>query len=421
MNLQLLRLPRLTDPGWVIAFYTFFPLFGRYLEQWWPTIPDSYYLVAVPLPLVLVAIGRRPRALALSWECWLWLGFAFLAWRSLGWTRNSTYGELKLLVFLATSVIPGISLFILCRAHRAPVSWLPFWVLGVLSLLDMMGGFSAAALTGHVRWALGDENPIWVGRRVLLLASVAAWLLSGTPWLMLGTIGLCFLVALATGSRGPLVSLVAANGLLALMVLLNRRTAPRALVKTAQYMVYGALVMGLLVAGSDLSKQTALGRATSWTSAGQMGSDEDVLSRVNAGRSAIQQWSTAVPLGHGLGGFKPIGSITYPHNAILEVGCEMGFAGVVLWLAAVILPLLQRPVPLMEMVLYLQSVFYAMSSGDLAHNPGIVIFGLLLAASRQTRGEAPARAAVARQTAGEPIHLMPPAAPEKAPPGPVET
>lgn len=414
MNLRLPRLPRLTDPGWVVAFYTFFPLFGRYLETWWPDIPDSYYLVAVPLPLVVLAVARRPRALALSWECWLWLAFVFVAWRSLGWTRNATYGELKLLVFLATTVIPGISLFVLCRAHRAPISWGPFWLLGVASLVDMMGGFSAAALTGHVRWALGEENPIWVGRRVLLLASVAAWLLPSSPWLMLGTMGLCFMVALATGSRGPLVSLFVANGLLALGVLLNRHTAPRTLVKTAQYMVYGVLVMGLLLTGADLSKQTALGRATSWTSAGQMSSDEDVLGRVNAGRSALQQWSESPIIGHGLGGFRAVGSITYPHNAILEVGCELGLVGVVLWLAAVVLPLLQRPVPVMETVLYLQVVFYAMTSGDLAHNPGIVIFGLLLAASRRARGES-TQAVAQPAPAATPVRLTPPGVPEKAP------
>jgi O-antigen ligase len=307
-----------------------------------------------------------------------------LLWR-LGDSPATFYGELKVQLFFAANVTLLLAGILVARNRRDFELYLALALLvaaaGALVLLrDLLQGTAEPLLGG--RFAISEEShPIQLGRGSAEGIILAAYFLLTAKRVWLRALGFACLPILAislfaSGSRGPLVGLVAA--LLVLVAgLLADPQARRRLVLLGAGAVAAALLIPQLVPGQDVER--ALGVF--------LGGAAEGLS--SSGR--IELWSLAWSafldhplLGLGTGGFAVIAPVyLYPHNLVLEVAAELGVVGLAalaLFLAAglrIVTTAWRRAVGLdrtdivLVAALLASALVNAMVSGDIQNNAAL--------------------------------------------------
>ena len=268
-----------------------------------------------------------------------------------------------------------------------------FGALGILSI-----GFhlhqllqSAATLQLSVRLSILEANPIGAARILVICAGMCAILpLTGVEkslrWIALMAI---FLVAaLFTGSRGPLVSFVAAIGIIGMI--LPGKTRIRTIWLLVSLTIFFIVTLMLLPEGLVARLKLFAGSEIVYSESGiQVMST--VLHRFELWKMALAVWLNSplhFLLGMGSAGYAglfPWRDFSYPHNLLLELLVEFGILGAGIFSIHVILILTKVGAryrsglgkeELMWLVGFLIYFISTMFSGDLNSNR---LFWFLLA------------------------------------------
>ena len=308
---------------------------------------------------------------------------------SLNWTPERGYGGEKVLEFWTLTLLATAAPFCLiesARDVRTLLGWLLVTAVVGAAVAVLFGSVSAVEdindyNRGRLEFA-GLENTIFTSRLICVGAIVALFApavgLGGRAARMLPVLGLVLVaVAAAIGSRGPILSLVAAVAF-TLVVLVVRSPG-----------VLPPLVIAIVIATAVLPlvplPETSVARL--------QGLVQNPLGALEGdGRPRLYREATALArehplLGVGAGGFRQYSSVLtrkdlrYPHNIFLEAAAELGLAAAIALLLAVLAVLLalcrrlwsvrgQRDRMLLAVVtaLLLFTLFNAQLSGDLNDN-----------------------------------------------------
>ena len=336
-------------------------------------------LVVIPVPFAAAAILNERiarRAIRLP-EVGLSMALVAFAALSLSWSDNDSYGTEKLALFLFRGLIPGLGILVLASIKR------PSWnvILAAATgygLLVLLWGEVSLLYPG--RWTIGSANPIWVARAALLPATLAIWTKNSSRGLRVSAFSVSILVAWRAQSRGPVVAFVAAvliGSLVPHLVSFLRGTRSRGMGRILVLLLLGGLVLVGVVryAQSPGERLTALGNLQ------EVASDPNITFREGTYVRAIEAIRQDPLVGSGLGGFSATGEREYPHNILLELGVELGVVGVLLWLALATIWTWRARTSQLLLSLVVQSVLYAMVSGDLAFNGEHILIGMLVSSS----------------------------------------
>ena len=195
----------------------------------------------------------------------------------------------------------------------------------VVLVLYVAGGGHNPILPVALTFSDGDHS-ISMGRQMAagLLVALAIVLGGGDRSARLvaaGSMPLLVTALIASGARGPVVALLA--GAAALMLLgIQERAARRRLVVIALAVATAGAMVQVVV------PQTSVVRSFSFASTDVEGTSSG---RTEMWAQALRAFREHPELGIGTGGFAEVNPpMIYPHNLLLEVGAELGIAGVLL-------------------------------------------------------------------------------------------
>jgi hypothetical protein len=297
--------------------------------------------------------------------------FAAAAWGLL--SPANTYGAEKALLFCTLTALVTLSSVILIDS---PLRLQRFLVaLAVLGLVVSVDALRHQDAGQWGRLASEGSNPIALGR-IGAIAFAFAWIRCHVAKSrlerlgMVAVLGFSAMCALASGSRGPVISTLVSLGLASAVTYSAHRRMPIAL---GPAIVCAALAMILI--GLASGPTIPLHRFELLVS-----EDKGASILVRAFMFATAwKLTLANPLGLGIGGFEryaPL-ELRYPHNLLLEVGCELGWvplATLTLFLAWAIwetIQILRREYSwhtLFLCVVFSSALMNAMVSGDLNDN-----------------------------------------------------
>lgn len=277
---------------------------------------------AIPPPAVIVG---PPLVLTLLLLCLMVLRQPILP--------DSNYGTIKTEFFVPSNLVlllGGIFVGWDPRALRTLlVTTLGIAVAGGIALvLYVAGGGTETLLPIAVSFSEGDHS-ISMGREMTAGVLVALALTIGRDagsarLVAVASLPILVTALIASGARGPVVALIAGAVVLLLLGLQDQLARRRMFaIATAGIVAVGAVQL--------LVPSASIGRAFSFASSDVAGT--------SSGRTEMwsQAWDliTAHPLlGIGTGGFADVNPpMIYPHNLLLEVGSELGAAGLILILA----------------------------------------------------------------------------------------
>jgi O-antigen ligase len=348
----------LAMPGFLLAAYLLIPFYKGAVQPYLP-VDLTVVLGAVNLlqaiPLVL---DTRPRWVSRPGVAlWFALGVLVLA--------GTLYAPDQSLALGTTTrfwVLVIVPLLVACmRVAAEPrlvrqLVW-SFFGMGILTV-----ALGLSQLSGADRLVLLGMNTIQVSLAALLvpLIGVPFVLVEGRPglrWLTLGLIPVAFIVAVAAGSRGPILTLL----VLAVLAGLRHVAAGR---RISRRVALGALVaavatVALLAVASAVLPARSLERFSLFGSfvAGFLGGDPSSATgdtsseaRVRLLGAATQMFMDHPLLGAGTSGFdtlspaylSPLFADRYPHNSVLQFAAEFGLVGLALFSTIVVVAITRR-------------------------------------------------------------------------------
>lgn len=382
-------------PGILFGAYLLIPFYKAAAQPFSPI--DITVALALLNSLQIIPIIRDKRPLHISRAgVGLWIALTLLILAGVLWAPDQNTAIGTAAAWCALVVAPTIAATIrVGRDERyvRQVLW-TFLGMGVLTI-----GVGLSALSSAERLAVLGQNTIQVGRAALLVPIL------GVTWIfrerrlrasvvIIPLIPAALVVALATGSRGPIVALI----FLALLGLIALLTKPHAISWRLVGLVAAVTLASVVVAsevapelpGQSIQRFAGLmdfldgglpgdsGAAAADTSAG----------RVTLYRLAVSMFQERPILGVGTSGFQALSpqlvgaaqADAYPHNALLQFAAEFGIVGLALF-ASLALLALTRPLPRgpdrsAVRVLLAFFVLNAMFSGDILQDR--TLWGLLL-------------------------------------------
>lgn len=243
---------------------------------------------------------------------------------------ETDYGELKTAFFVVNNVVFLLAgIFVGWSAERLRTLLLATLAVSaagaVVLVLYVAGGGHNPILPVALTFSDGDHS-ISMGRQMAagLLVALAIVLGGGDRSARLvaaGSMPLLVTALIASGARGPVVALLA--GAAALMFLgIQERAARRRLVVIALAVATAGAMVQVVV------PQTSVVRSFSFASTDVEGTSSG---RTEMWAQALRAFREHPELGIGTGGFAEVNPpMIYPHNLLLEVGAELGIAGVLL-------------------------------------------------------------------------------------------
>lgn len=245
---------------------------------------------------------------------------------------ETNYGELKTAFFVVSNVVfLAGGIFVGYNAERLRLlllATLAVSVAGAALLVMYVAGGGQSILPVALTFSDSDHS-ISMGRQmavgilvalaiVLIPEAAARRLVAIAALPLLGT------ALVASGARGPVVALIV--GAFALLLLgLTDRVARRRFLAIVIAATTAAAMVQLVV------PQTSVVRSFSFASTDVEGSSSG---RTEMWAQAMRVISEHPALGIGTGGFADVNPpMIYPHNIMLEVGAELGIAGILLIVA----------------------------------------------------------------------------------------
>lgn len=383
-------------PGILFGAYLLIPFYKAAAQPFSPI--DITVALALLNSLQIIPIIRDKRPLHISRAgVGLWIALTLLILAGVLWAPDQNTAIGTAAAWCALVVAPTMAATIRVGRDERYVRQVLWTFLGI-GVLTIVVGLSA--LSSAERLAVLDQNTIQVGRAALLVPIL------GVTWIfrerrlrasvvIIPLIPAALVVALATGSRGPIVALIF-TALLGLIALLTKPHAVSwRLVGLVGAVTLASVVVAAAVApefpGQSIQRFAGFmdfldgglsgnsGAAAADTSAGQ---------RVTLYRLAGSMFQERPILGAGTSGFQALSpqlvgaaqADAYPHNALLQFAAEFGIVGLALF-ASLALLALTRPLPRgpdrsAVRVLLAFFVLNAMFSGDILQDR--TLWGLLL-------------------------------------------
>jgi O-antigen ligase len=371
-------------PGIVLAAYLLIEFYKGALQADSPIDITVFLALANAIQLVPLLFDSRPRAVSrVGIVLWLSLGLLVLGGvlyapdQSLAVGNAVTYWALIILPIFPAAMRVGSE-----PRHVKQFLW-TFFAMGIATV-----AIGLTQLSGSARLVVLGMNTIQVSLAALLvpLLGIAYVLPQRRLLASIVTVVLIpasFVVAIASGSRGPLLVLMLIGAAGAIGYLARLHAVRWRLVGGVAGLALASVVVVSITAPS-LPAQS-LGRFASLEEfiqsglsgdAGVSGGETSAATRVQLFQFAIEMFEERPLIGAGTGGFEAMslaalgpGADTYPHNAILQVAAEFGLLGLAPFLGVVFIGLF-RPLPgryagLAIRALFLFFLLNAMVSGDI--------------------------------------------------------
>ena len=360
-----------TDTGFLFGFCLLVSLPTFLFHFMFPNEDGGASIFFVSIIAILIAPSftlHFRRAISSVFKAGLFYHIAFWVYAGLSllWTNNVQYGRDKFLLGLALSLIPGLALVVSYSIFKR-FSMRPFMFLCMLYIILSLS-FAESPTTQ--RWTGLSGNPIWMSRDALLVipACFYATKISLSARTVLSITSL--MTAISTGSRGPLLSCFFAVFITSLV---QKRIAAKHVVL---FIVIAVLSFPTFYFLANFGNLTALQNVDRITSFSSLLFDtarqnempfQNTYSRYLLFAIAIDKFESNPIFGTGLGGFSNSGR-SYPHNLLLEIFCELGLFGALLFLVALLKSLKGLSKEPFLLCMLIQCFLYSLVSGDLASN-----------------------------------------------------
>lgn len=373
-------------PGVLFGLYLLIPFYKGALQ---PLIPfDITILLAIVNgfqigPLLLDARPRQVSRLGIG----LWLAAGLVVLAGVLYAPEQPLALGRAVNYWALLIMPVLPAALRVGSDDRHLRHL-LWTLTIGGVLVVLLGI--AQMSASTRLLVLGMNTIQVGRAALLVPLLGTTLLMADPrrWVRIGAVALmppAFLVAIASGSRGPVFVLCA----MALFVTIRTLVRAPAAAERRLAVLGGLVALTAIVAAAvpGLLPDLSLDRFAlffdfvggSVSGAGTTG-DTSSSARMDLFGVALTMFQDRPLLGAGTAGFEalspiyvgPVAADAYPHNAVLQLAAEHGIIGVAVFCAVVVVALRRRlsPGPITASLVAL-SVFFllnAMLSGNIVED-----------------------------------------------------
>jgi len=367
------------NTGYLIAFFLFFDIYAFILSKIITFVTPLIFLVLISIFVIIISFltnyNKFIEALKRK-EITLWILFTIYLFLSLLWTPNHHYGLFKFQIYLIKGFLPGLAIYFSFYVYRK-MSWAPAIVSGLLYILVFFFLKQDSAYFTH-RMTIKGSNPIWISRATLLYVSII--LIAFETKLIYKTLlaipGL--IAAFLAQSKGPFIGLFA--GFLGYYYFQYRKenqTVNKWLffLKIMLSMLTIILFFNLLIESFDVLKNS---RFAVLFSIRKLFSEPTFLERVVRFTKAINIFIHNLFFGVGIGGFSPVDQRNYPHNIVLEIGSELGVFGLTIWSVLIYKVYQLSKLNKIFLILFLQTLTYAMFSGDLGFNNEYVLISFMI-------------------------------------------
>lgn len=372
-------------PGLVFAAYLLVGLYKGALQPYSPVDLTVLLALLSALQIVPVVLNRRERHVSLS-GINLWVLLALLILGGTIYAPDQDLALSKVALWWALVFLPMIPAALRVGSEERYVRQF-VWAFFGMGVLVVVTGI--ATLSPTERLVVLAENTIEVGRAALLVPLIGIVFMLQQRSLLIRAATLVLIpaavvVALASGSRGPLLILVFL-GVLGTIRYLSRPHHAKWRFAGAVAGLAVASILVVSVAAPDLPGQS-IARFGSFgdflqggLSGGPNNSTTDISSsiRVSLFGFAVSLFEERPVLGVGTGGFEslsprflaPINAEQYPHNALLQFAAEFGLVGLAIFLSLALIALTRWLPPSSSMrtirILYLFFLMNSMVSLDI--------------------------------------------------------
>jgi O-antigen ligase len=348
-------------PGVVLALFFLIPVYKAAVQ---PLSPIDITVVLALLNLLQVVAllwGRRARRISTAGLA-LWICMALLVLAAVLWSpdRSVALGRaVTVWALLFVPVVPAALRVGSDERYLRQVVW-TFFAVGLVTVL-----LGVSSLSSTERLTVLDANTIQTARVALLVPLLAVLVLAFprerptvlralAVVLSLGAV----IVALATGSRGPLVALILIGVIGALRILVNGSAVDRRFVGAiAAVAIASAMIIAsgaVSLPGLSTERYQGLGEFFSDVARDSSTGTEDTSIGVRTVLFgfAIELFQQNPIAGAGTAGYptlspRELGSLeagAYPHNAALQIAAEYGLAGLAI-MGSLVLLALTRSLP----------------------------------------------------------------------------
>jgi len=391
-------------PGVILAAYLLIPFYKAVLNEYSPVDLTVILALANAVQAVPLVLGSRQRSFTrMGVALWLSLGLLVLGGviyapdQSVALGKAMSYWVLVILAIFPAAMRVGAEPRYVNQFLAA------FFAMGVLTV-----ALGIAQLSGSGPLVVLGMNTIQVSRAALLVPILGVAFLLPRGRLMLNAlvyllIPASLIVAVASGSRGPLLMLIVIVVLGAIRYVVTDRARVWRLIGGG----IGLFLVSLLVlsAAAPALPASALGRFASLAEfvhggfsvdAVVPGGETSAAARVSFARFAAEMFADHPLVGGGTASFQvryqaAMGpnAATYPHNAILQVAAEYGFLGLALFVGVIAVAFVRGPPgPFAAVALRALALFFilnAMVSGDIfteRETLGLILLLLVLDSSK---------------------------------------
>ena len=379
-------------PGVLFAAYLLIPFYKGAVQPYSPI--DITVLLAVAnalqfIPLILdsrrLDVSRTAIVLWIALACLVLFGVLYAPDQNLAMSRATNYWVLVFVPLLAASLRVGSD-----PTFIRQLLWTFFGIAVATVVLGLV------QMTGSRRLVVLGMNTIQTARVALLVPLLGVAFVWRQPWrpiriVAIALIPAAILVAVASGSRGPLLALV----VLATVAVARRLLEPRPM----DWRLTGALAGVALASIVILPVAVPDVPAVSSERISGIGNvvENSLLGTTDAsgGESRLRLYGLGVAFfeqqpifGVGTSGFEalsprllgPRDADAYPHNALIQFGAEYGIVGIALFVGIVLLALRRKLPPGSAWsairVVFLFFLLNAMVSGNILEDR--MLWGLLL-------------------------------------------
>lgn len=381
----------------LLSFETFFLLFlyGIQIRPLLPPIPGNEAFVFGTITIVMGCWIILRDGLYLRGLPIVMMGLLLIAWMALamGWTPSRVFARENLRFLLTVDLWALFAGACIIAGSRERVVRLLLMIMGLALVLSVYGIYIDVVHGSFRFYQYLGAGEDWSGSAyiawgyivangaVVALALAIFSKVGGAKQLVAGlALGICgYFLLIATG-RGPLLALLLA-GLLVAVIQAPRVGPGRLEIAQTQIVALGLLALAMAYIGYLYATGQTAGAIHRFL--GLFSEADDPLLRAGANRFdyfafAYQLWLKAPLLGQGLSSFAIIygaGSEvqgTYPHDAILQILAEFGLVGLLffsLFIAAGLrhygLARLRRdPLSLLVVMLFITILVQTMVTGD---------------------------------------------------------
>jgi O-antigen ligase len=377
-------------PGILFGLYLLIPFYKGALQIYMPIDLTILLAVANALQIVPYFIDGHSRHISRAGAA-LWFALLVLIMAGVLYApdQGRALGRLASWVLLICLPISAAALRV--GSRPAFVRQLLWTFLG-MGVIEVVLGLSLMSTAQRLE-VLG-ANTIAVARAALLVPLIAGLFALRSRFTLLRVailvlIPASFVVAVASGSRGPILMLAILVVIGAIGFVLRRRTIAWRPTRGVLTLALASIAVFALTVSQvpSASLQRYVMLADFVEAGGVTGVDDSSLTRVVLADAAGQLFEANPFLGVGTAGYAELGPKTvgngnadaYPHNALLQVAAEYGLVGIGIFVGLVVLalfrPRLARASEALKLVM-LFFLFNAMISGDVFDDR--MLWGLLM-------------------------------------------